>query len=355
MRVFTCSSCQHQLSFESLACPNCNSLVGYLPDRRDLVVLIPDGPTKFGVAGDGRIRWRCLNAAWGCNWMLPADTGDVWCSSCQLTRGRPDATDPAAVVAWSAAEAAKRRLMFQLAELGLPVEPRSPAVPQGLAFDLVHVPGASGVTGHDRGLITLDLSEADDQRRDELRRRFGEAFRTLIGHLRHEVGHYYFDRLIRGDNLTHFRFLFGDERADYPGALDEHYRSMGSGADEPDLVSHVTAYATAHPLEDWAETFAHYLHIRDAYQTADSHGLDIVDKDPDGRTSTRGQVGEAESFSSILARWLPIADTINDIADGLGSSRPYPFVLSPAVVTKLEFVHSRVAANSDREGSYATS
>jgi hypothetical protein len=325
-----------------------------MPDRRDLVVLVPDSPAKFTVEGDDGLLWRCLNAAWGCNWMLAADRGDVWCLSCRLTRGRPDEADPAAVVAWSAAEAAKRRLVFQLAELGLPIEQRSRESPQGLAFDLVHVPGASGVTGHDQGLITLDLSEADDQHRDELRRHLGEPFRTLIGHLRHEVGHYYFARLIgEGDHLTDFRSLFGDERVDYPAALDEHYRSRRSGATEPDLDSHVSAYAAAHPLEDWAETFAHYLHICDAYQTADSHGIDVVDREPAGRTSRRRRVGDAPSFSSILALWVPVAETINEIADGLGSSRPYPFMLSPAVVTKLEFVHARVTANSDREGSHA--
>jgi hypothetical protein len=356
VRVFTCSSCEHELGFESLSCPNCDSLIGYMPDRRDLVVLVPDTPAKFSVQGDNGVQWRCLNAAWGCNWMLAADQGDVWCLSCRLTRGRPDEADPAAVVAWAAAEAAKRRLVFQLAELGLPIEPRSTTAPQGLAFDLVHVPGASGVTGHDQGLITLDLSEADDQHRDELRRRFGEPFRTLIGHLRHEVGHYYFARLInQGDLLTSFRSLFGDERVDYPAALDEHYRSGHGAAVEANLERHVSAYAAAHPLEDWAETFAHYLHICDAYQTADSHGLDVVDREPGVRTSGRRGVGDAPSFSSILALWVPVAATINEIADGLGSPRPYPFTLSPAVVTKLEFVHARVTANSDREGSYAAS
>jgi hypothetical protein len=354
VRVFTCSSCTHELRFESLSCPNCDSLIGYMPDRRHLVVLLPDSPAKFAVEGEVGVQWRCLNAAWGCNWMLPADVGDVWCLSCRLTRGRPDEADPAAVVAWTAAEAAKRRLVFQLAELGLPIEPRSPESPDGLAFDLVHVPGASGVTGHDQGLITLDLSEADDQHRDELRRRLGEPFRTLIGHLRHEVGHYYFARLVgQGDHLTDFRALFGDERVDYPAALDEHYRSKRDGTVEVDLTSHVTAYATAHPLEDWAETFAHYMHICDAYQTADSHGLDVVDREPGGRTSRRRREGDAQSFASIMALWIPVAETINDIADGLGSTRPYPFTLSPAVVTKLEFVHARVMANSNRESSYA--
>ena len=261
MRVFICSTCDTSSASSRSSCPNCDSLVGYVPDRRDVVVLVADGPARFTVEGDATVQWRCLNASWGCNWMLPADEGDVWCLSCRLTRGRPDEADPAAVVAWSAAEAAKRRLVFQLGELGLPIEPRSSAAPQGLAFDLVHVPGASGVTGHDRGLITLDLSEADERHRDELRRNLGESFRTLIGHLRHEVGHYYFAHLVgQTDEIADFRSLFGDERVDYSAALDEHYRRARTGADEADLSRYVTAYAAAHPLEDWAETFAHYLH-----------------------------------------------------------------------------------------------
>jgi hypothetical protein len=316
-------------------------------------VLVPDGPARFTVAGDATVRWRCLNASWGCNWMLPAEAGDVWCLSCRLTRGRPNEADPVAVVAWSAAEAAKRRLVFQLGELGMPIEPRSSTAPRGLAFVLVHVPGASGVTGLDRGIITLDISEADERLRDELRRKLGESFRTLIGHLRHEVGHYYFDQLVaQSDEVAEFRSLFGDERVDYSSALVEHYRRARSGVDDADLSHFVTAYASAHPLEDWAETFAHYLHTRDGLQTADSHGLSAVGREAVGR-GNRAPRADPQSFASILERWLPVAEMINAIADGLGSSRPYPFTLNPVVVTKLEFVHARVMAHSYREDSYA--
>jgi hypothetical protein len=354
VRVFVCSTCDHVLGFESMSCPNCDSVVGYVSDRREVVVLVSDGAAMYTAEGDARFLWRCLNASWGCNWMLPADEGDVWCLSCRLTRGRPNEADSAAVVAWSAAETAKRRLVFQLGELGLPIEPRSATAPQGLAFDLVHVPGATGVTGHDRGLITLDLSEADERHRDELRRTLGESFRTLIGHLRHEVGHYYFSQLISlRDDVADFRSLFGDERSDYSSALDEHYRRARSGVDESDLGNFVTAYASAHPLEDWAETFAHYLHTRDGLQTADSHGLHAAGRQDGGGTVKRRRAGDAQSFASILQRWLPVAETINAIADGLGSSRPYPFTLSPVVVTKLEFVHARVIAHRDRQDPYA--
>jgi hypothetical protein len=356
VRVFICSTCEHELDFESMSCSNCDSPVGYVSDRRDVVVLVANEPTRYTVTGDAAVHWRCLNASWGCNWMLPADEGDVWCLSCRLTRGRPDEADPVAVSAWSAAEAAKRRLVFQLGELGLPIEPRSSTTPQGLAFDLVHIPGASGVTGHDRGIITLDLNEADERHRDELRRNLGESFRTLIGHLRHEVGHYYFTHLVRQDDeIAEFRALFGDERIDYSAALDEHYRRARTGTDASDHSGFVTGYAAAHPLEDWAETFAHYLHTLDGLQTADSHGLSATRREAGRPVNRRRRAGDEQSYSSILERWLPVAEMINAIADGLGSSRPYPFTLSPVVVTKLEFVHACVTAHSDRKDTYAAS
>jgi hypothetical protein len=172
--------------------------------------------------------------------------------------------------------------------------------------------------------------------------------------LRHEVGHYYFAQLVsQREEIADFRSLFGDERNDYSSALDEHYRRTRTGADEADSSRFVTAYAAAHPLEDWAETFAHYLHTLDGLQTADSHGLYAAGR-RDGTLAVRTRrAGDAQSFSSILERWLPVAETINAIADGLGSTRPYPFTLGPVVVTKLEFVHARVMAHSDREDSYA--
>ena len=354
MRVFICSTCRHELPFESMACPNCDSVVGYVPERRDVVVLVDEGPARYTVEGDGRAHWRCLNASWGCNWMLPADGDDVWCLSCRLTRGRPDESDPAAVVAWSAAEAAKRRLVFQLGELGLPIQPRSPATPQGLAFDLVHVPGASAVTGHDRGLITLDLSEADERHRDELRRQLGEPFRTLIGHLRHEVGHYYFAHLVSASDE-----IDASVRCSVTSAPTTRRRSTSTieAPERPsaNLISAVSSRPTRRPTR--SRTGPRPLPITCTHATA------CRPPTATGCTPAAARTGPARRHHggspttapspSILERWLPVAETINAIADGLGSSRPYPFTLSPTVVTKLEFVHARVMAHSDREDLYA--
>ena len=169
-------------------------------------------------------------------------------------------------------EASKRRLIHQLDTLALPIEERSAGSPHGLAFDLVYLPGEAALTGHLDGIITLDLCETDEQHRDALRRRLDEPFRTLIGHLRHEIGHHYWDYLVPpGGPLDAFRQLFGDERADYRAALTDHYLRGGDW----NRARHITPYAGAHPLEDWAETFAHYLHIADATTTAIAHHLTV--------------------------------------------------------------------------------
>ena len=305
-------------------------------------------PATYEVVGhDGRW-WRCMNSAWGCNWMLSAGSDTVWCRSCRLTRGRPDSARPDAVEAWVIAEAVKRRLVHQLDMLGLRFEMRSTSAPDGLVFDLVHIPGERGITGHFDGVVTLDLAEADDRYRDGLRRRLGESFRTVIGHLRHEVGHYFWTRLVdRSDVLSSFRGVFGDERIDYREAVATYY---SGGSARWDASRHVTAYAASHPLEDWAETFAHYLHILDATDTAAAHQL--VPADSVGMTAA--QAVATGDFDDILAVWRPTNVAVNAIAESVGSAAVYPFEPSGDVVDKLAFVHRQVAAPSNRQRSHAS-
>jgi hypothetical protein len=289
--------------------------------------------------------WRCMNAAWGCNWMLSADSGDTWCRSCRLTRGRPDVGRPDAIEAWMAAESAKRRLVHQLDELALPIEIQSDAMPDGFVFDLVYLPGEGGITGHLDGVVTLDLAETDERHRDDLRRRLGEPFRTVIGHLRHEIGHHYFARLVgQSNDVGTFRRLFGDERDDYRQALERYYATAG---DTWDRDRFVTAYAAAHPLEDWAETFAHYLHILDAIDTAVAH--DLV---PSARTLVTHAVSTLE-FTDILDAWRPVNTAVNAIAETVGSPAVYPFEPTGVVIDKLAFVHRQIAAHTTRDRFYA--
>ncbi len=106
-----------------------------------------------------------------------------------------------------------------------------------------------------------------------------EPYRTLLGHFRHEVGHYYWDRLIAETRWQEgYRNLFGDERASYADALDHHYKN---GAPDNWQESSVSAYATMHPWEDWAETWAHYLHMMDAVDTALGFGMSARDMELD--------------------------------------------------------------------------
>ena len=348
MRIFHCERCGGIVAFSAQACPSCDAPLGYVDDERNVRALTPtDDAASYRIDGRDRLSWRCLNASWGCNWMLPAGSENQWCRSCQLTRGRPDDGRPAAVEAWMAAEAAKRRLVHQLDTLALPIEIRSSSAPDGLAFDLVHLPGEGGITGHLDGVVTLDLAETDEGHRDDLRRQLGEPFRTVIGHLRHEIGHHYWSRLVgQSDELDRFRRLFGDERADYSDAVDRHY-SGGNATWDP--TRFVTAYAASHPLEDWAETFAHYLHIIDAVDTAVAH--DLVPAASAG-ILVADVIGELE-LADILDAWRPINNAVNAIAETLGAPAVYPFEPVGVVVEKLAFVHGKIAAHAERDRFYA--
>lgn len=346
MRIFHCDRCGGVVPFEGHRCRACDAPLGYRSDQLAIRVLVPTpNPAEYEV--DGRVLWRCLNAAWGCNWMLPATSTTPWCRSCRLTRGRPDEARPTAVEAWMAAEAGKRRLVHQLDQLALPIEARSSTTPDGLAFDLVHLPGEGGITGHLDGVVTLDLSETDDVHREELRRRLGEPFRTVIGHLRHEVGHHYWARLVgQTDHLGAFRRLFGDERIDYGEAVDRYY----SGGQDPwDRTRFVTAYAASHPLEDWAETFAHYLHIVDVVDTAVAHDLVPAESAPVLMTNALADL----ELVDLLDAWRPINTAVNAIAETLGAAAVYPFEPTGAVVDKLAFAHRQVGAHREREHFYA--
>jgi hypothetical protein len=274
-----------------------------------------------------------------CNWMLEAGDHGPLCRSCRLTRTRPSDADIAGLAAFAKAEAAKRRLLFGLFDLGLGVDEG------GLTFDLL--PSRSGpvVTGHYNGVITIDLAESDDVRREQRRAQLGEPYRTVLGHFRHEIGHYYWPILIaRTGELERWRSLFGDERLDYDRALQRHH----AAGPPPDWSNrHVSAYAAAHPWEDWAETFAHYLHIRDTLQTARSFGLAVagapaaVDYSP-----MAAPAPDADEGSFTVARdWLPLTYALNAVNRSMGRDDLYPFTLASTVIDKLAFVHDRIQAN----------
>ena len=334
MRAHTCPTCHQVVFFENSVCVACGTALGFsVSDLR--VVAVPTDGSAVVCANLGRA---------SCQWLVPADEVGPWgglCASCRLTRTRPADGDVVAHTSFVEAEVAKRRLVYQLLDLHLPVVPLA-ADPAGLAFDLLSSSFQPVTTGHADGVVTIDLAEGQDVHREALRVQLAEPYRTMLGHLRHETGHYYWARLVERDPqlLDRSRAVFGDERADYGTALQRHY-AAGPAARWDD--AYVSAYATAHPWEDWAETFAHYLHISDTIQTAAAFGL--VVRGPAGAgLSAVPRDRPARGIDELVDTWLPLTYALNAVNKSMGKGDLYPFVLSERVVDKLELVHEIVTA-----------
>jgi len=202
--------------------------------------------------------------------------------------------------------------------------------------------GQRVITGHENGLITLNIEEADDVRREQMRTSMHEPYRTLVGHFRHEIGHYYWDRLVAGSHwLGSFRQIFGDERLDYDAALKRHYVS---GPTPGWQMQHISAYASVHPWEDWAETWAHYMHMVDTLGTAASFGVkpetismpfDCFGPD----TLCDRDTNDGERFLTFVNHWLKLSSVLNELNRSMGQPDFYPFAMPGAVVRKLHLVH----------------
>ena len=211
-----------------------------------------------------------------------------------------------------------------------------------LSADPADLPGQQVTTGHCEGVITLNVNEADDEERVRRRVALHEPYRTLRGHLRHESGHYYWDRLVRdGGRVDAFRAMFGDETLDYQQALATHY---AGGAPASWQGTHVSAYATAHPWEDWAETWAHYLHMIDTIDTALSFGIDAdnidIEAQPWGRDALwRPDDATADVCLGFVNGWVEVTAALNEMSRSMGLNDFYPFVMSRPVITKLHFIH----------------
>ena len=316
----------------------------------------PAAPRAFDGAGAPLYK-RCLNLSTpaSCNWLVAANDPMDMCRACRLNRTIPDLADPGQPdngYLWGLVELAKRRLVSSLITLQLPVASRMSEDPQrGLMFDFLRSPvnGPHVMTGHDTGLITLNVDEADDAKREAVRKAMREPYRTLLGHFRHEVGHYYWDRLVAGTPwLEGFHQLFGDETTDYLGALQRNYEE----GPPPDWPLHfVSAYASTHPWEDWAECWAHYLHMRDTVDTALSFGLSVDRFDLEFTPFTLDAVYQpehagAEQFLAFLNHWTRLTTMLNEMSRSMGQPDFYPFVLPRDVVAKLHFIHLVVTSRS---------
>jgi hypothetical protein len=338
MLAFACPVCERLVTFESTSCLNCGSELGYDSSRRAMV--------SVGGSGSESPSSRCANAGLAsCNWLVEVE-GEL-CRSCALTRTRPNDGDARGLGGFASAERAKRRLLFELADLGLPIEAwreREGA----LAFDLLSSEQAPVTTGHADGVITLDLDETDPAHRERMRMRMGEPYRTVLGHLRHEIAHYYQPLLVLEGTPTETRCrtIFGDERGDYQQAMDRYYEWGAPTGWEQRFVS---AYATMHPWEDWAETFAHYLHVRDTLQTAAAYGVRV--EGPSIETADTAPLhsepeDREEDMGTLLEAWIPMTYALNAISRSMGAPDLYPFVLTAEIEAKLAFIDGLVRARA---------
>lgn len=342
MRVYTCDHCRNPLYFENSQCLHCGRAVGFDPVTSSIMTLAgADGrPT-----GQGGYRY-CKNAEFGtCNWLLPASSASSFCLACGLNRVIPALNSDTNRQRWKNLEVAKHRLIYSLLQLHLPFRVDKEGQAETLIFDfMADVPNGEHVmTGHDNGVITINIEEADEAQRVRHKLDLGERYRTLLGHFRHESGHFYWDVLINDEPcLNDFRRLFGDERTDYGTALAAYY-AQGPKANWNQR--YISPYATSHPWEDWAETWAHYLHMMDTLETAWAFGIrvDPVELDDDAgiRASIRKTPYEVKDFDWLVKRWLPLCFAVNSLNRSMGHADFYPFILSAAVVEKLRFIHER--------------
>lgn len=359
MKVFNCSNCGHEIYFQNHLCVSCGSTLAYVPELRDMRALVPAEEGRWravsgeiSVPGTDRLV-LCQNYTEHnvCNWAITPDDSLPFCRSCRQTEVVPNLAVAENQVAWGKLELAKRRLIHSLLELGLPVVNREEDPEYGIGYrflsDADEADGEAVLTGHADGLITLNIAEADDLERERRRHSLHEPYRTLLGHFRHEVGHYYWRLLMRDRALLRrFRKQFGDERKSYARALKHHYTD---GPQHGWQSHYISAYASSHPWEDWAETWAHYLHMIDALDTAASSGVTIhAPSGPPGRVVQHQRSRDPEDqFDIMIADWLALACALNNLSRSLGLLDAYPFVLAPAVIEKLRFIHDCVGPKTE--------
>jgi len=350
MKVFHCDHCGQLLFFENFHCVNCKHLLAFVPELGVVTSLDPienDLWTSPLPRAQGITYRLCENYKMHntCNWAMPSDDPNPLCKSCRLTRTIPNLDVHENAVRWYRLGIAKRRLLYTLQQLNLPIKSKTEDPEHGLVFDFLsdELSLSPVLTGHDNGTIVVNIAEADEVEREKRRVSLHEPYRTLLGHFRHEIGHYYWDVLIQNTpRLQAFRDLFGDETRDYNLALKEHYEKGPPAAWQD---SYVTAYATTHPWEDWAETWAHYLHVADTLETATDSGLSLRPRrkdDPAIKKVVNPIDNSNVSFDKMMEAWIPLTYVLNNLNRGLGMADAYPFVLSDPAVAKLRFVHETI-------------
>jgi len=345
MKVYTCNNCQNPLYFENSQCLKCSHPVGFDAVNLTMITLTAGKGIVFSNASNDQELYNyCRNAEHGvCNWLVPASPDPTYCIACALNRTIPTLDNDRNLLLWKNMEVAKHRLIYSLLRLHLPFTVTREGKEEAIVFDfMADTPdGEKVMTGHDNGIITINVAEADEAERVRNKQDLGERYRTLLGHFRHEIGHYYWDVLIgEGPARKKFRQLFGDESKDYSAALEAYY-SAGAPADWNQHF--ISQYATAHPWEDWAETWAHYLHMMDTLETAWSFGIRInpeeLSDEAGIKISALREPYDQSDFARLIKRWLPLCFAVNSLNRSMGHPDFYPFILSSTVTEKLRFIH----------------
>lgn len=350
MKNFICE-CGNTLYFANATCLACNRPLGFIPETMTLSACDVQSDGTWIACTNGKQYSPCKNYQQYnvCNWLVDVNDEREFCRSCELTETIPDLSRQENIALWYKMELAKRRLLYTLQKLKLPIwRKTSDDFPLKFRFleDVTEdeygqelTVKSTVVTGHNNGVITLNLMEAEDSSRIMMREKMNERYRTLVGHFRHESGHYYWDRLIQNtDKLHAFRALFGDERTDYTQALKLYYNH---GPLESWQQTWISAYASMHPWEDWAESWAHYLHIIDTLETAKDYGVELMESaivDPlDG--SEQRNTAITTSFDSIYQDWCRLTTVLNALNRSMGLDDAYPFIIPAQAVRKLTFIH----------------
>lgn len=332
MNRFHCK-CGSEVFFDNTYCSQCGGDLGFNTKTQQLHSIYVEGD-KWVIHSHQDVKYKVCEHRHNqlqCNWLIPAESTDNQCLACASTRTIPSLEKKENWWRWRSLESTKRRLFYSLLRLNLPIDTRSQGHEDGLSFDFLEDQRSNPLvavehiyTGHNQGLITLNVAEADSSYREATREAMNEPYRTLLGHFRHEIGHFYWDRLIKDkDYYAQFQKLFGDETVDYRSTVDFYYEN---GPLEGWQKYYISSYASAHPLEDWAETWSHYLLMIDTLETALSYELiPKLEKD--------------WLFDVWISEWVQLAVVLNALNRSTGNADAYPFVISDTVKQKLKFIH----------------
>jgi hypothetical protein len=344
MRTFQCGNCGNQLFFDDSVCMRCNRDVGWCPVC-EAITDVTTNSGAFRCSGCNTPVVKCFNYASHnvCNRFVASDRAEgsqgktsegVFCDCCRFNRTIPDLSVKGNQEKWYLLEAAKRRTMYDLTMLGFPFGTEKDGVKPGLLFDFKGdsiperlyremVGGQKIFTGHVNGVITINIQEADSVERERLRVNMNEARRSLLGHFRHEFGHYMWDVLVKDRREGDFVALFGNHHdPDYDVALKNYYEK----GPKPDWqFNYVSAYATMHPWEDFAETFLVYLDMTSALDTA-CHGR-LIPEAP------------LTDVEVMVNSYQELGIALNEMNRSIGLPDFLPEAMPVPVRDKLRFIH----------------